>query len=72
MLAKLIKLLTPKPKPIKVIPPYILVPDEFGTYTLEYWEPNVGVYLCKAVWLQQDEAEAMLKNLSRKTLYWKE
>lgn len=49
-------------------PEYKLVPDGYGKYTLERWHPDVKIYLCEEVSVDKEQAERIIKNLSRESI----
>ena len=58
----------PKPKPRK----YRLVPNSQGTYTLEQLSSDTEMYWPKKVGIKPEEADAIIKNLERDTIYYRE
>lgn len=51
-------------------PEWILTPDKDGTYTLEKWDPSIGMYLSEAVYVKtREEADTIIENLERPIIY---
>ena len=57
-----------KPKPRK----YRLVPDVKGTYTLERYNEEAEDYMCEKLHIMPSDADAYIKQLERKTFYYRE
>jgi hypothetical protein len=53
---------------------YRLLPDENGTYTLEKWHGGVlSMYLSERAYVKTpEEADQLIKNLERETIYYRE
>ena len=68
----LIKFLTQYFKRKTPPPEFRLVPNPRGNYYLERWHSDIKTYLSEATVADQAEAENLIANLGRKTLYWVE
>ena len=51
-------------------PRWRLVPDQHGTYTLEKWHCDVGMYLTESVRIRdRQEADEKIANMERRLIY---
>lgn len=52
------------------IPKYRLVPDSYGTYTLEHWHPRINMYLALRSGMTYTRAMVAIDNVEqRKNIY---
>lgn len=49
-----------------------LVPDSRGTYTLEMYSDDLGIYLAESVRVTPEEADKQISRLEGKILYYRE
>ena len=56
----------------KNMPKWRLKPDERGTYTLEKWHPDVGMYLAETVRVTREQAYEQIQLLEGEALYYKQ
>ena len=56
----------------KNMPKWRLKPDEKGTYTLEKWHPDVGMYLAETVRVTREQAYEQIQLLEGEALYYKQ
>lgn len=55
----------------KVQPPeFRLVPNPFGAYELQRWDTRLRLYVALRVVRDTSEADSLIENLGRETLYW--
>jgi len=51
-------------------PKYRLVPDRYGTYTLERYDSSLGVYLAEMLETNKDNADKAIANMERDIKYY--
>ena len=53
-------------------PKWRLVPDQYGTYTLEKYHYDIDLYLAEVVQVLPGEADGLIEKLERSAMYYTE